>query len=161
MTFVKFTRYEADRYLNEFIAQIKTNKLESETIYSLVKFKIELSKIIEDISKFRKELLSAIPAPEGFETLKNKAAAEDATVEDKEEFKKVENKYNEELSKAAIPYFNEVQKIEFTGLSEEEFKSIIESKDLDAVFGYEYIYNKLVKVSNDDEKQDIGAEVIE
>jgi hypothetical protein len=160
MAFVKFTRYEADKYLNEFVGKIKTTALSNDVVYSLVKFKIELTKVIEDINKFRKELIVSIPAPEGFEALRSKANSDDASEEDKNEFAKVENEYNSKLSEVAIPYFNEVIKLEFIGLSEAEFKSIIEAKDLDVVFGYEYIYNKLVKVFNDDETQEIGVEEV-
>jgi hypothetical protein len=169
MTVVKFTRYEAEKYLNAFISQIKPAALSGDVVYDLVKFKLELTKVVEGIEAFRKELIKTVPSPENLASLRADAQKEDATEEAKALLKSTEDNYNEELSKIAIPFFNEVVSVPFKGLSEEDFKEIVKAKELDSLFTYEYLYNKLVKVTEDDEDvntapnddEAIGAELIE
>lgn len=142
---LKATRYEIDQQLNQYIGNIKVEGLSSEAKLALVKLKIELTKVVEDINEFRKKTLDSIDKPENYEELKEASQKEDATEEDKEAFKKAEEEFNNKFVEIALPYFNEVVEIPFDFISEKDFYALVQHNDVNVVFGYEYVYNKLVK----------------
>lgn len=142
---LKASRFEIEQQLNQYIGSLKVEGLSSKAKLALVKLKIELSKIVEDLDNFRKRTLESIDKPENYDELKSTAEKEEATKEDKEAWSKVEKEYNEKFAEVALPYFNEVVELPFDFLTEEDFYTLVEHNDVNVVFGYEYVYNKLVK----------------
>lgn len=142
---LKASRFEIEQQLNQYIGSLKVEGLSSKAKLALVKLKIELSKIVEDLDNFRKKTLESIDKPENYDELKSAAEKEEATKEDKEAWSKVEKEYNEKFAEVALPYFNEVVELPFDFLTEEDFYTLVEHNDVNVVFGYEYVYNKLVK----------------
>lgn len=141
---LKASRYEIEQHLNQYIGNIKIEGLTSKAKLALIKLKLELSKVVEEINEFRKRTVDSITKPENYDELKAKAESSNATDEDKEAFTKVWNKYNEDFAEIALPYFNEIIEIPFDFISEEDFYTLAEHNDVNVLFGYEYIYNKLV-----------------
>lgn len=142
---LKASRFEIDQQLNQYVGSLKVEGLTSKAKLALVKLKIEMSKVVEDINDFRKKTLESIDKPENYDELKSAAEKEEATKEDKEAWSKVEKEYNEKFAEVALPYFNEVVELPFDFLTEEDFYTLVEHNDVNVVFGYEYVYNKLVK----------------
>lgn len=142
---LKASRFEIEQQLNQYVGSLKVEGLTSKAKLALVKLKIEMSKIVEDINDFRKKTLESIDKPENYDELKSAAEKEEATKEDKEAWSKVEKEYNEKFAEVALPYFNEVVELPFGFLTEEDFYTLVEHNDVNVVFGYEYVYNKLVK----------------
>ena len=142
---LKASRFEIEQQLNQYVGSLKVEGLTSKAKLALVKLKIEMSKIVEDINDFRKKTLESIDKPENYDELKSAAEKEEATKEDKEAWSKVEKEYNEKFAEVALPYFNEVVELPFDFLTEEDFYTLVEHNDVNVVFGYEYVYNKLVK----------------
>lgn len=144
---LKASRFEIEQQLNLYIGNIKVEGLSKEAKLSLVKLKLELSDVVRDIEEFRKKTLESIEKPENFDKLKEAAEKEDATEEDKKAYKEAENEYNNKFAEVAIPYFNEIIELPFTHISKEDFYKLVENNDVNVIYGYEYIYNKLVKQS--------------
>ena len=142
---LKASRFEIEQQLNQYVGSLKVEGLTSKAKLALVKLKIEMSKVVEDINDFRKKTLESIDKPENYDELKSAAEREEATKEDKEAWGKVEKEYNEKFAEVALPYFNEVVELPFDFLTEEDFYTLVEHNDVNVVFGYEYVYNKLVK----------------
>lgn len=142
---LKASRFEIEQQLNQYVGSLKVEGLTSKAKLALVKLKIEMSKVVEDINDFRKKTLESINKPENYDELKSAAEKEEATKEDKEAWSKVEKEYNEKFAEVALPYFNEVVELPFDFLTEEDFYTLVEHNDVNVVFGYEYVYNKLVK----------------
>ena len=142
---IKASRWELEQQLNQFIGIIKTNGLSKECKVSLVKLKIELSKYVKEIDEFRKTTVEAVVKPEGFDELKNKIERKEATLEEKTQFEELEKAYNQELMEVLVPYFNEVVEIPFDGIKEDDFWNIVENSEVEVIFGYEYLKNKLVQ----------------
>lgn len=142
---LKASRFEVEQQLNQYIGNIKVEGLSGKAKLALVKLKIELSKIVDAISDFRKKTIESIDKPDNYDELKAKAESEDATTEDKEEWHKAENEFNNKFAEIALPYFNETVEIPFDYITEDDFYTLVEHNDVNVVFGYEYIYNKLVK----------------
>ena len=142
---MKASRFEIEQQLNQYIGNLKVDELSAEAKLALVKLKLELSKVMEDIDSFRKKAVDSIEKPEDYDKLKEAANKEDATEEDKEAFKKVEEEYNKKFADMALPYFNEVIDIPFDFISIDDFYSLVKNNQVNVVFGYEYIYRKLVK----------------
>lgn len=142
---LKASRFEIEQQLNQYIGNIKVEGLSGKAKLALVKLKIELSKVVSDIEDFRKKTIESLEKPSNYDKLKEKAEKENATEKDKEAFKKVENEYNKKFAEVAIPYFNEIITIPFDFISEEDFYTLVEHNEINVIFGYEYIYNKLVK----------------
>ena len=142
---LKASRFEIEQQLNQYVGSLKVEGLTSKAKLALVKLKIEMSKVVEDINNFRKKTLESIDKPENYNELKSAAEKEEATKEDKEAWSKVEKEYNEKFAEVALPYFNEVVELPFDFLTEEDFYTLVEHNDVNVVFGYEYVYNKLVK----------------
>lgn len=142
---LKASRFEVEQQLNQYIGNIKVEGLSGKAKLALVKLKIELSKIVDAINDFRKKTIESIEKPENFDELKAESEKEDATEETKQAYKKIEEEYNKKFAEVAIPYFNEVIDIPFDFISEEDFYTLVEHNEVNVIFGYEYIYNKLVK----------------
>ena len=142
---IKGTRWEFEQQLNNFIGSIKVNGLTKECKVALVKLKIELSKIVKEIEEYRKTTVDGVTKPEGYDDLKSKVDSKEATEEEKEEFEALEQVYNKELSDVLIPYFNEIVEVPFDGIKEDDFWGIVENSDVELIFGYEYLKNKLVR----------------
>lgn len=142
---LKASRFEIEQQLNQYVGSLKVEGLTSKAKLALVKLKIEMSKIVEDINDFRKKTLESIDKPENYDELKATTEKEEATKEDKEAWSKVEKEYNEKFAEVALPYFNEIVELPFDFLTEEDFYTLVEHNDVNVVFGYEYVYNKLVE----------------
>lgn len=142
---LKATRYEIEQQLNQYIGNIKVEDLSTDSKLALVKLKIELSKVISEIDEFRKKTIDSIEKPDNFDELRENAQKEGATKEDKEIWEKVEKEFNDKFVEIALPYFNEVVELPFDYISEEDFYTLVKHNDANLIFGYEYIYNKLVK----------------
>lgn len=142
---IKGTRWEFEQQLNNFIGSIKVNGLTKECKVALVKLKIELSKIVKEIEEYRKTTVDGVTKPEGYDDLKSKVDSKEATEEEKEKLEALEQVYNKELSDVLIPYFNEIVEVPFDGIKEDDFWGIVENSDVELIFGYEYLKNKLVR----------------
>lgn len=142
---MKASRFEIEQQLNQYIGNLKVDELSAEAKLALVKLKLELSKVMEDIDSFRKKAVDSIEKPENFDELREAANKEGATEEDKEAFKKVEEEYNKKFADIALPYFNEIIDVPFDFISIDDFYSLVKNNQVNVVFGYEYIYRKLVK----------------
>lgn len=142
---LKATRYEIEQQLNQYIGNIKVEDLSTDSKLALVKLKIELSKVISEIEEFRKKTIDSIEKPDNFDELRENAQKEGATKEDKEIWEKVEKEFNDKFVEIALPYFNEVVELPFDYISEEDFYTLVKHNNANLIFGYEYIYNKLVK----------------
>lgn len=137
------TRFEIEQQLNQAIGSIKANGLAGEIKVKLVKLKIEFSKIIEEIQAFRKTTLDSIDKPDNYEELKAKIESGEATIEEQKEFNELP--FNKEVADILIPYLNEIVEVDFDGITEDEFWKVVENTDMELVYGYEYLMNKLVK----------------
>lgn len=146
---IKASRFEIEQQLNPFIGNLKVEGMSADAKLALVELKLELSKVTKDIEEFRKTTIASIEKPANYDSLKESAEKEDATVEDEAAYKVVEEQYNKAFAEIAIPYFNEIVTIPFDFISKKDFKELVKHNDLNAVFGYEYIYNKLVKHEED------------
>lgn len=142
---IKASRWELEQQLNQFIGTIKTNGLSKECKVALVKLKIELSKRVKEIDEFRKTTVDGVVKPEGYDELKSKVENKEVTTEEKAQFEELEKAYNKELMDVLVPYFNEVVEIPFEGIKEDDFWNIVENSEVEIIFGYEYLKNKLVQ----------------
>lgn len=142
---LKATRFEIEQQLNQYIGNIKVEGLSKEGKLALVKLKLEMSDVVKDIEEFRKTTIESIDKPENYDELKEKAGKEDATQEDKDAWNKVEQEYNKKFVDIALPYFNEEVSLPFDFISKDDFYKLVENNDVNVIYGYEYIYNKLVK----------------
>lgn len=142
---LKATRFEIEQQLNQYIGNIKVEGLSKEGKLALVKLKLEMSDVVKEIEEFRKTTIESIDKPENYDELKEKAGKEDATQEDKDAWNKVEQEYNKKFVDIALPYFNEEVSLPFDFISKDDFYKLVENNDVNVIYGYEYIYNKLVK----------------
>lgn len=142
---IKATRYEIESQLNNLVGSIKVNGLDKDCKLTLVKLKIKLGEIVEEISEFRKKTVECTIKPEQYNYLKQKVEDNKATNEEKAEFNKIENEYNKELGDVLLPYLNEIIDVEFDGITEDNFWKIVENSEVEVIFGYEYLKKKLVK----------------
>ena len=142
---MKASRFEIEQQLNQFIGNLKVEGLSADGKLALVMLKLEMSKITKDIEDFRKKTLDSIDKPKNYDELKSKAESKEATAEDKEAFKNAEEEYTKKFAEVALPYFNEVIDVPFNFISEDDFKELVKHNDVNVIYGYEYIYNKLVK----------------
>lgn len=142
---MKASRFEIEQQLNQYIGNLKVDGLSADAKLALVKLKLELSKVMEDIDAFRKKAVDSIEKPENFDELREAANKEGATAEDKEAYKKAEEEYNKKFTDIALPYFNEIIDIPFDFISIDDFYNLVKNNEVNVVFGYEYIYRKLVK----------------
>lgn len=142
---LKATRFEIEQQLNQYIGNLKVEGLSADAKLALVKLKIELSNVTKEIEEFRKQTIESINKADNFDELREAAQKEDATEEEKQAYKKVEDEFNNKFVEIALPYFNETVEIPFDYISKEDFYELVKHNDVNVVFGYEYIYNKLVK----------------
>lgn len=142
---LKVSRFEVEQQLNQFIGNLKVEGMSAEGKIALVELKIELSKIVKELEEYRKTVQESIQKPSNYEELEKKSASKEATDEDKKAFKAVEEEYNKKFVDIALPHFNEIITIPFDFISKDDFKELVKHNDMNVVFGYEYIYNKLVK----------------
>lgn len=142
---LKITRIEVEQQLNQFVGNLKVEGLTPEARLALVKLKIQLSKLIKEDDEFRETTKSSIKKPDNYTELEQKANSEDATEEDKKAFNKVKEDYNKQLLDILYPYLSSEVEIPFDFLSEEDFYELVKHNDVNMVYGYEYIYNILVK----------------
>lgn len=142
---LKVSRIEVEAQLEQFIGNIKVEGLSPKAKLSLVKLKIALSKIKEENDEFRKNTISSIDKPEGYDELETSINDGKASEEDKATFEKLKEEYNKKFISIAEPYFNEIVTIPFELLEESDFEELVSHNDVNMIYGYEYIYNKLVK----------------
>ena len=142
---LKATRYEIDQQLNRYIGNLKVDGLSSEAKLALVKLKIEMTDIVKEIDEFRQKTIDSIQKPDNYDKLKEAASKEGATEEDKKVFAEAEARYNNAFAEIALPYFNEVVELPFDYITKEDFYTLVKNNDVNVIFGYEYVYNKLVK----------------
>lgn len=142
---IKATRFEVEQQLNQFIGNLKVEGMSPDAKLALVELKLELSKITKEIEEFRKTTLASINKPENYDKLKEDAEKEGATDEAKAAYKVVEDEYNKAFTEVALPYFNDIVSIPFDYISKDDFRALVKHNDLNVIFGYEYIYEKLVK----------------
>lgn len=140
------TRFEVEQHLNNMISSIKLNGLSKEVKIALFNLKLSISKVMEDLNKFREEAIKNLDKPEKFDELRDKIKNEAATEEEKEEFQKMAKELDAEFSQIAVPYYNTVIKLDFDRIDGDTFKEQFMSNDSDLkLFEYEYLYNKLTK----------------
>lgn len=139
---IKASRFEIEQHLNQFIGSLKVDNLRPEAKVILVKLKIELSKVMKDIEEYRKTTIDSLNKPSTIDELQNKS---ERTKEEQEELDKLNKEFNNKFVEVALPYFNEVVSMPFDGITEEDFNILVRNNNMDSIFGYEYIYNKLVK----------------
>lgn len=142
---IKASRFEVEQQLNTLVGSLKVKDLSPEGKLALVHLKLQLTKIKNEIDEFRKTTIESIDKPEKLDELKEAAEKEDATDEVKVAFKEVEAAYNKEFTEIAIPYYNTIVSIPFDFISENDFDAIVKNNDLDILFGYEYVHDKLVR----------------
>ena len=142
---IKASRFEVEQQLNPLIGSLKVKDVSPEAKLSLVHLKLELTKIKNEIDAFRKATIESIDKPEKLDGLKEAAEKEDATDEIKTAFKSLEAEYNKDFAEIAIPYYNTIISIPFSFISENDFDNIVMNNDLEALFGYEYVHDKLVR----------------
>lgn len=142
---LKVTRLEVEQQLNQFVGNLKVEGMTPDARLTLVKLKLALTKIIKEDDEFRETTKNSIVKPDNYDELKEAANKEDATKEDKEAFKAVEEEYNKKLVDVLVPYLQQEVTIPFDYLTEEDFYELVKHNDVNILYGYEYIYNKLVK----------------
>jgi hypothetical protein len=143
---IEVTRFEVEQLLNTFVGNIKINGLSAEDKIAIIKFKLELSKVIKEIEEFRKTTIESLEKPEKYDELKESAEKEGADEETKKLFREVETEYNKKFSEVAIPYYNASVSIPFEGITEDAFFNILTNNNTELlVFGYEHLYDKMVK----------------
>lgn len=142
---LKITRIEAEQQLNQFVGNLKVEGMSSDARLALVKLKIELTKLIKENDEFRETTRESIEKPTNYDELEKASSADNATQEDKDAFKTVQDEYNKKLIEVLYPYLSAEVEIPFDYLTQEDFYELVKHNDVNIVYGYEYIYNKLVK----------------
>ena len=103
---IKATRYEIESQLNNLVGSIKVNGLDKDCKLTLVKLKIKLGEIVEEISEFRKKTVECTIKPEQYNYLKQKVEDNKATDKEKAEFE----------AKKVQPLKNSIGFMVFTGI---------------------------------------------
>ena len=142
---LKITRLEAEQQLNQFVGNLKVEGMSADARLALVKLKIELTNIIKQNDEFRETTRESVVKPENYDELEKVANDEKATQADKDAFKTVQEEYNKKLIEVLYPYLSAEVEISFDFLSEADFYELVKHNDVNMVYGYEYIYNTLVK----------------
>lgn len=142
---LKITRLEIEQQLNQFVGNLKVEGMSSDARLALVKLKIELTNIIKQNDEFRETTRESVVKPENYDELEKAANDEKATQADKDAFKTVQDEYNKKLIEVLYPYLSAEVEIPFDFLSEADFYELVKHNDVNMVYGYEYIYNTLVK----------------
>lgn len=142
---LKITRLEIEQQLNQFVGNLKVEGMSADARLALVKLKIELTNIIKQNDEFRETTRESVVKPENYDKLEKVANDEKATQADKDAFKTVQEEYNKKLIEVLYPYLSAEVEIPFDFLSEADFYELVKHNDVNMVYGYEYIYNTLVK----------------
>lgn len=142
---LKITRLEIEQQLNQFVGNLKVEGMSADARLALVKLKIELTNIIKQNDEFRETTRESVVKPENYDELEKVANDEKATQADKDAFKTVQEEYNKKLIEVLYPYLSAEVEIPFDFLSEADFYELVKHNDVNMVYGYEYIYNTLVK----------------
>lgn len=142
---LKITRLETEQQLNQFVGNLKVEGMSADARLALVKLKIELTNIIKQNDEFRETTRESVVKPENYDELEKVANDEKATQADKDAFKTVQEEYNKKLIEVLYPYLSAEVEIPFDFLSEADFYELVKHNDVNMVYGYEYIYNTLVK----------------
>ena len=142
---LKISRIEAEQQLNQFVGNLKVEGMSSDARLALVKLKLELTKLIKENDEFRETTRESIEKPANYNELEKASNTDNATQEDKDAFKTVQEEYNKKLIEVLYPYLSAEVTLPFDYISEEDFYELVKHNDVNIVYGYEYIYNKLVK----------------
>ena len=142
---LKISRIEAEQQLNQFVGNLKVEGMSSDARLALVKLKLELTKLIKENDEFRETTRDSIEKPANYDELEKASNTDNATQEDKDAFKTVQEEYNKKLIEVLYPYLSAEVTLPFDYVSEEDFYELVKHNDVNIVYGYEYIYNKLVK----------------
>lgn len=141
---IKLSKFEIKMLFNPVLDGVKLTGVSKEDRISLIKLKIELGKIAKELEEFEKVVIESFK-DDNYKSLEQEASKEDATEEDKENFKKLQEEVNKKINESCIEEYNKEVCIECDPISSETFFNVISTVDLTALGGYEYIYNKLVK----------------
>ena len=142
---LKISRIEAEQQLNQFVGNLKVEGMSADARLALVKLKLELTKLIKENDEFRETTRDSIEKPANYDKLEKASNTDNATQEDKDAFKTVQEEYNKKLIEVLYPYLSAEVTLPFDYISEEDFYELVKHNDVNIVYGYEYIYNKLVK----------------
>ena len=142
---LKISRIEAEQQLNQFVGNLKVEGMSADARLALVKLKLELTKLIKENDEFRETTRESIEKPDNYDELEKASNADNATQEDKDAFKAVQEEYNKKLVEVLYPYLSAEVTLPFDYISEEDFYELVKHNDVNIVYGYEYIYNKLVE----------------
>lgn len=142
---LKISRIEAEQQLNQFVGNLKVEGMSADARLALVKLKLELTKLIKENDEFRETTRDSIEKPANYDELEKASNTDNATQEDKDAFKTVQEEYNKKLIEVLYPYLSAEVTLPFDYISEEDFYELVKHNDVNIVYGYEYIYNKLVK----------------
>jgi hypothetical protein len=131
---MKITKFECEQ-LNNLISKLKISTVSNTNRVVIIKDKIELSRIVQDIETFKKVTADSLK-PDNFEVL---------ILSEDEEVKNVIQKLEQQFNEILIQELNSVIDVEIDMIDiEDYFKIVEENKNLD-VLEYEDIFNKLVK----------------
>ena len=142
---LKISRIEAEQQLNQFVGNLKVEGMSADARLALVKLKLELTKLIKENDEFRETTRESIEKPANYDELEKASNTDNATQEDKDAFKTVQEEYNKKLIEVLYPYLSAEVTLPFDYISEKDFYELVKHNDVNIVYGYEYIYNKLVK----------------
>lgn len=146
---IKLSKFEVKVLFNPALDGVKLNDVDKEDRIKLIKLKIELGKIVRELEEFDKTVVESLK-DDHYKSLEEDSNKEDATDEVKEEFKNLQESINKKINECAIEEYNKEIELDFDGISEDTFYKIMSTVDLTALGGYEYIYNKLVKINSND-----------
>ena len=123
---MELTNFEV-KQLNVFTDTLSVKGMSTEAKIKLVTLKMKLRNIANEIVEFEKTTADSI-RPSDIESLSE---------EDKE-------KLDKEYSDIIVPYYNNINIIDFELLSKDDFSKLVDCNDIEKLVGYEYIYTKLV-----------------
>lgn len=123
---MELTNFEV-KQLNVFTDTLSVKGMSTEAKIKLVTLKMKLRNIANEIVEFEKTTADSI-RPSDIESLSE---------EDKE-------KLDKEYSDIIVPYYNNINNIDFELLSKDDFSKLVDCNDIEKLVGYEYIYTKLV-----------------
>lgn len=141
---IKLSKFEIKVLFNPALDGVKLNDVDKDDRIKLIKFKIELGKIVKELEEFDKTVVESLK-DDHYKELEEASNKEDATEKTKEEFKNLQESINKKINECAIEEYNKEVELDFDGISEDTFYKTMSTVDLTALGGYEYIYNKLVK----------------
>ena len=144
---LEFSNWEIKALFNTALSSIKLNDIDKDEKINLIKLKIELSKITEQIHEFEKTTIESLKTKE-YTDLEQTVNSVDASKEDKELFSKMQNDLDKEANAVLLEMYNTIVTVNVNKISEDTFYKIADTLDSVApvtLSGVNYIYNKLVK----------------